>query len=99
MEISQERQEHVQWLVHAIQPIVCNLVDEPDAVRIEVVHGEQTSVLNLFCAQADLGKVIGKQGRNAESLRTLLKAFAAKRRVRAVIEIVDAEHDQRRGRS
>jgi hypothetical protein len=66
-----------------------SLVDKPDAVTVEEVpEGDQT-VLELRVAQDDLGKVIGKQGRTARALRTLLSAAASKARVRAVLEIIE----------
>ena len=50
------------------------LVDDPDEVSVSVVEGEQTTILELRVAQDDLGKVIGKQGRTARAIRTLLSA-------------------------
>jgi predicted RNA-binding protein YlqC (UPF0109 family) len=65
------------------------LVDKPEEVKVTEVEGEQTSVLELKVAKEDLGKVIGKQGRTARAMRTLLSAASAKIRKRTVLEIVE----------
>ncbi len=65
------------------------LVDEPDAVRVNEVEGEKITVIELRVAPGDLGKVIGKQGRTARAIRTLLSATATKLRKRAVLEILE----------
>ena len=65
------------------------LVDEPDQVRVTEVQGEKITVIELRVAPGDLGKVIGKQGRTARSIRTLLNATATKLRKRAVLEILE----------
>jgi uncharacterized protein len=65
------------------------LVDEPDAVRVEEVDEEDTLVLRLHVAQEDLGKVIGRQGRIARALRTVVRAGSARERRRVQLEIVD----------
>jgi hypothetical protein len=65
------------------------LVDEPDKVQVAEVEGERVTVIELRVAQGDLGKVIGKQGRTARSIRTLLNAAATKLRKRAVLEILE----------
>ncbi len=65
------------------------LVDNPDAVEVREVEGEQTSVLELKVAKEDLGKVIGKQGRTARAMRTILSAASTKIRKRAVLEILE----------
>jgi predicted RNA-binding protein YlqC (UPF0109 family) len=65
------------------------LVDEPDAVRVEEVDEEDTLVLRLHVAQDDLGKVIGRQGRIARALRTVVRAGSARERRRVQLEIVD----------
>lgn len=66
-----------------------SLVDEPDAVEVNVVEGERSIVYELVVAQTDLGKVIGKEGRTARAMRTLLAATSAKLRKRAVLEILE----------
>lgn len=65
------------------------LVDNPDAVEVHEVEGSQTSVLELKVAKEDLGKVIGKQGRSARAMRTILSAASAKLKKRTVLEIVE----------
>jgi uncharacterized protein len=65
------------------------LVDKPEVVEVKEVEGEQTSVLELRVAKEDLGKVIGKQGRTARAMRTILSAASTKIRKRAVLEIIE----------
>ncbi len=65
------------------------LVDIPEDVEVREVVGEQTTVIELKVAKEDLGKVIGKQGRTARSMRTLLNAAATKLKKRAVLEIIE----------
>ncbi|MEK6193425.1 MAG: KH domain-containing protein [Deltaproteobacteria bacterium] len=65
------------------------LVDNPDQVAVNEVEGNQTSVLELKVAKEDLGKVIGKQGRTARAMRTILSAASAKIRKRTVLEIIE----------
>ncbi len=65
------------------------LVDYPDQVSVEEVEGNQTSVLELKVAKEDLGKVIGKQGRTARAMRTILSASSAKIKKRTVLEIIE----------
>ncbi len=83
------RKEAMAWIRDVMLCVVQAMVDNPDKVEISITHGEQTSVVNLFVAKDDLGKVIGKQGRNALALRTILITLSAKQKVRAVLEIVD----------
>ncbi len=72
-----------------IENIAKALVDNPDQVSVTEVEGEQTTVLELRVAQSDLGKVIGKQGRTARAIRTLLGAAGMKLRKRFVLEILE----------
>ena len=65
------------------------LVDSPDEVSVSEVEGEQTSVIELRVAKEDLGKIIGKHGRTAQSIRTILSAASAKNRKRTVLQIVE----------
>ena len=65
------------------------LVDDSDNVKVTEVEGERVTVIELRVAPGDLGKVIGKQGRTARALRTILNANATKLRKRAVLEIVE----------
>jgi predicted RNA-binding protein YlqC (UPF0109 family) len=65
------------------------LVDHPEEVSVTEVEGNQTSVLELKVAKEDLGKVIGKQGRTARAMRTILGAASAKIKKRTVLEIIE----------
>lgn len=72
-----------------VEYIAKALVDEPGDVQVAEVEGERVTVIELRVAQSDLGKVIGKQGRTARAIRTLLNANATKLRKRAVLEILE----------
>jgi len=76
-------------LKELIEYIARALVDNPDQVRVSEIEGEQTSVIELRVAKEDLGKVIGKQGRTARAMRTILSAASTKIRKRAVLEIIE----------
>jgi uncharacterized protein len=65
------------------------LVDHPEQVSVSEIEGNQTSVLSLKVAKEDLGKVIGKQGRTARAMRTILSAASAKIKKRTVLEIIE----------
>ncbi len=69
--------------------IAKSLVDSPDKVEVREIAGEQTAVLELKVAPEDLGKIIGKQGKTAKAIRTILGAAAAKMKRRAVLEILE----------
>jgi predicted RNA-binding protein YlqC (UPF0109 family) len=69
--------------------IAQSLVDKPESVEVRELEGEQTCVLELKVAKEDLGKVIGKQGRTARAMRTILSAASTKIRKRAVLEIIE----------
>ncbi len=71
-----------------IKYIAQALVDNPELVEVSEVEGNQTSVLELKVAKEDLGKVIGKQGRTARAMRTILSAASAKLKKRSVLEII-----------
>jgi len=72
-----------------IKYIAQALVDKPEEVSVSEVEGNQTSVLELKVAKEDLGKVIGKQGRTARAMRTILSAASAKVKKRTVLEIIE----------
>ena len=72
-----------------INNIAQALVDHPEQVSVSEVTGDQTSVLELKVAKDDIGKVIGKQGRTARAMRTILSAASAKIKKRTVLEIVE----------
>jgi predicted RNA-binding protein YlqC (UPF0109 family) len=65
------------------------LVDKPEEVVVTEIEGEQTSVIELKVAKEDLGKVIGKQGRTARAMRTILSAASTKINKRSVLEIIE----------
>ncbi len=72
-----------------IEKIVQPLVDNPDQVEINEIKGSQTTVLELKVAKEDIGKVIGKQGRNVRAIRTILDAASAKLKKRTMLEIIE----------
>lgn len=69
--------------------IARSLVDKPEDVSVAEVEGNQTTVLELTVAKEDLGKVIGKQGRTAQAMRTILSAVSSKIKKRTVLEIIE----------
>ena len=72
-----------------ILTIVKSLVDELEEVKIDEVTGDKTTIFELHVAREDIGKVIGKQGKTARSIRVILSATAAKLKKRAVLEIME----------
>jgi predicted RNA-binding protein YlqC (UPF0109 family) len=72
-----------------IEHIAKALVDLPDEVSVNEIEGEKTTVIELKVAKEDLGKVIGKQGKTARAMRTILNAAATKLRKRSVLEILE----------
>ena len=72
-----------------IEYIAKSLVDHPEEVQVSEVEGEQTSVLELKVSKEDLGKVIGKQGRTARAMRTILSAASTKSKKRTDLEILE----------
>lgn len=71
-----------------VEYIARSLVDNPDEVEVREIEGERSIILELRVAPEDMGKVIGKQGKIAKSIRTLTKAAAAKQGKRVVVEIL-----------
>ena len=72
-----------------ISDIVKALVDQPDQVMVTEIEAGYTVVLELSVAKSDMGKIIGKKGRHADAIRTILSAAAGKLRKRYVLEIVE----------
>ena len=72
-----------------VEYIVKSLVDDPSAVNVKVVEGEKSTILELRVATNDIGKVIGKHGRIAKAIRTVLQAATAKGGKHTVLEILD----------
>ncbi len=76
-------------MAELLEELARRLVDEPDAVRVEQAEEDGELVLRLYVAEADRGKVIGRQGRIARALRTVVRASAAREQRRVRLEIVD----------
>ncbi|MBQ2761775.1 MAG: KH domain-containing protein [Mailhella sp.] len=72
-----------------VEYIAKSLVDSPEQVEVHEAEGEQGAVLELSVSRDDLGKIIGKQGRTARAIRTLLGAVSAKTKKRVVLEILE----------
>ncbi len=82
-------QENTGELARLIELMAKALVDLPDQVQVSETHGENTTVIELTVAKEDLGKIIGKQGRTARAVRTILNGASTKLRRRTVLEIVE----------
>ena len=76
-------------LKELVETMVKALVDIPNEVKVSEIAGEQTTVFELVVAKGDLGKVIGKQGKTAKALRTILTGASTKLRKRSVLEIIE----------
>jgi hypothetical protein len=72
-----------------VELIAKSLVDNPDQVRVSQLDGEQSSVIELKVAQEDMGKIIGKQGRNAQAIRIILGAAGMKLKRRFSLELIE----------
>jgi predicted RNA-binding protein YlqC (UPF0109 family) len=72
-----------------VEQIAKVLVDKPEAVQINEIEGEQTTVIELKVAKEDLGKIIGKEGKTAKAMRTILGAAGSKLKKRVVLEIIE----------
>jgi predicted RNA-binding protein YlqC (UPF0109 family) len=72
-----------------VEYIAKSLVDDPSGVEVNMIEGEKSTILELKVAQSDIGKVIGKHGRIAKAVRTILSAAATKSGKRVVLEILD----------
>ena len=79
-----------------IMHLAKELVDKPEEVVVTEIKGQQSSVIELRVAKEDLGKIIGKKGRNVQAMRTILNAASAKTRKRYVLELME---DEKRGHS
>lgn len=79
----------MEELRNLVEVMAKALVDFPDQVTVSEVLGEQTTVIELKVAKEDLGKIIGKEGRTARSLRTILAAVSTKLKKRSVLEILE----------
>jgi len=72
-----------------VEYIAKSLVDEPGGVKVNMIEGEKSTILELKVSEGDIGKVIGKHGRIAKAIRTILSAAATKTGKRVVLEILD----------
>ena len=72
-----------------IEYIAKSLVDHADVVKVTEVDGEKTSVIELSVAKEDMGRIIGKQGKTANAIRTLLNAASMKQKKRTILEIIE----------
>jgi predicted RNA-binding protein YlqC (UPF0109 family) len=76
-------------LKELIEHIVQALVDHPEQVAISEVEGKQSTVFEIKVAKEDIGKIIGKQGRTAQAIRTILNAASGKAKKRTIVEIIE----------
>ena len=76
-------------LKELVRYIAMSLVENPEAVEVAEIEGEQTSVIELKVAKEDLGKVIGREGRTAKAMRVILNAASTRQNKRAMLEILD----------
>ena len=76
-------------MVEIVEYLARRLVDEPDAVRVQEVERDGDTIIELYVAKDDVGKVIGRQGRIARALRTIVRASAARGTGRTLLEIVE----------
>ena len=79
------------FMKELIEIIAKSLVDNPNEVHVNEIQGEQSIILELKVAPVDMGKVIGKQGRIAKAIRTVIKAAAIKEDKKVVVEIIDVK--------
>lgn len=80
--------EHIQ-IKELVEVIARALAENPEEIEVNEIIGQQISVIELRAAKIDLGKIIGKEGRNAHALRTIVNAAATKLHKRAVLEILE----------
>jgi predicted RNA-binding protein YlqC (UPF0109 family) len=83
---AERREDLMQTLVRDIAQA---LVDDTENVSVEVIRGNNTMVLELHVAKGDVGKIIGKQGRTADAIRTILSAISGKEKQRAILSIIE----------
>jgi hypothetical protein len=81
--------ESTDVIKNLVECIAKALVDHPEQVKVNEIQGERTSVIELSVAKEDMGKVIGKQGRTAVAIRTILSNVSMKIRKRSVLEIIE----------
>ncbi len=71
-----------------LETVIKNLVSNPDAISVKEIEGEQTIIFEVRVEESDMGKVIGKEGRVAKAIRTIVKAVAAKEGKRVTVEFI-----------
>lgn len=91
-----ENNRAIKEMSTLIHEIACSLVDDANAVQVEVLPDQDSTILRLHVAPTDIGKVIGKQGRTARSLRTILGAASMKLHRRFSLDIVEAARNAER---
>ncbi len=91
---SRHSHEESLSLKELVRLMVQSLVDQPEAVEVNEVKGNQLTILELRVAKSDLGKAIGKNGRTAQAMRTLLSGAAAKLKKRVTLEILEPDEDR-----
>ena len=74
-----------------VESIAKSLVDNPDKVQVSQLEGEQSSIIELKVAPEDVGKIIGKQGRNVQAIRIILSAAGMKLKKRFILELIEKE--------
>lgn len=74
---------------HLVETVAKSMVDKVSEVRVSSIKGQQTTVIELKVDPSDLGKIIGKQGKNAQAIRTILIGASAKLKLRTVLEILE----------
>ena len=81
--------EELDPLAELVTYIAQHIVDDPDAIRVDIVDGDRATIYELTVAPDDLGKVIGRDGRTARAIRTVLSATSARFRRRAILDILE----------
>ena len=76
-------------VVEVLRTVICALIDDPDTVRITKIEGDSLSVLEVKVSRDDIGKLIGRHGKTADALRTLVNCISAKNNQRYILQIVD----------
>lgn len=71
--------------------IIQNLVDQPEEVHVEMIEGRNTQIIEIKVAKADTGKIIGKQGKTIQAIRSLVMAVASRAGVRVTLEVLEAD--------
>jgi uncharacterized protein len=79
----------MEQVKHLVLKIARSLVDNPEEVSVNVIEGESSVMFELTVAKGDLGKIIGKQGRNIDAIRTILNAITGKTQKRSKLELIE----------